>query len=49
MPASCGETQNTDMDWKYRTEPNKNNSYALNNNISFWPAGKILGGSSCMN
>lgn len=34
-----------DVNWKYQTEPDK----ALGGNRSYWPRGKVLGGSSSIN
>lgn len=40
---------NTIYDWKYKTVPQENACFGLNNNRSSWPAGKILGGSGRLN
>ena len=33
------------VNWKYNTQPDKN----LNNRSSYWPRGKVIGGSSSIN
>ncbi|CAL8077369.1 unnamed protein product [Orchesella dallaii] len=43
--------QNADLDvnWKYKTVPQKNACFGMNKNVCHWPAGKVLGGSSILN
>lgn len=41
--------QMTAQDWKYYTEPQKHSCFALKENRSRWPRGKVLGGSSTLN
>ena len=43
--------QNTSLDWSYYTEPQTHSSFAslYGQNRSFWPRGKVLGGSSILN
>lgn len=41
--------QNSSYDWKYYTESSEKASLSLNGNRSFWPRGKMLGGSSAIN
>lgn len=41
--------QRSSYDWRYETVPQQNSCFGLKNNISFWPAGKILGGSHALN
>uniref|UniRef100_F6V6J6 Glucose-methanol-choline oxidoreductase N-terminal domain-containing protein n=1 Tax=Ciona intestinalis TaxID=7719 RepID=F6V6J6_CIOIN len=48
VPMLAPYVQGTDADWMYRTEPQKHGCKLLENNISFWPRGKVLGGSSSM-
>ncbi|CAL1262979.1 unnamed protein product [Larinioides sclopetarius] len=36
----------SDIDWQYKTVPQKNTGKALNNRQSYWPSGKVLGGNS---
>jgi len=45
VPSAAPLLQRTEIDWQYRTVPQQ---YA-NKRISFWPRGKVLGGSSCLN
>ncbi|KAF8783201.1 Glucose dehydrogenase like protein [Argiope bruennichi] len=40
---------NSDIDWRYKTTPQKHTGNALNNRQIFWPAGKVLGGISIYN
>ncbi|CAL8109168.1 unnamed protein product [Orchesella dallaii] len=37
------------IDWAYQTVPQKVACLGLNNNVSFWPSGRLLGGSSLLN
>ncbi|XP_058447534.1 oxygen-dependent choline dehydrogenase-like [Malaya genurostris] len=41
--------QRSNLDWKYRTEPNPNFCQGMENNQCAWPRGKVLGGSSVLN
>ena len=46
MPIGYGKTYYDErVNWKYHTEPVP----ALNNKPSYWPRGKLLGGSSSIN
>jgi len=46
MPIGYGKTfYNRTVNWMYETEPN----LELNNRISYWPRGKVMGGSSSIN
>ena len=46
MPIGYGKTfYRQSVNWMYHTEPNP----ALNGRISYWPRGKVLGGSSSIN
>lgn len=50
IPAACAELQRKpDIDWCYETVPQKHACKSYINNVSFWPRGKCLGGSSCFN
>ncbi|GBM61520.1 Glucose dehydrogenase [FAD, quinone] [Araneus ventricosus] len=40
---------NSDIDWRYKTTPQKHTGNALDNKQIFWPAGKVLGGISIYN
>ncbi|ODN00972.1 Glucose dehydrogenase [FAD, quinone] [Orchesella cincta] len=37
------------IDWAYQTVSQKAACLGMNNNVSFWPSGKLLGGSSLLN
>ncbi|MEY3004298.1 MAG: hypothetical protein RLZZ491_1474 [Pseudomonadota bacterium] len=46
MPIGYGKTfYKTSVNWMYHTEPDP----ALNGRVSYWPRGKVLGGSSSIN
>ena len=45
IPAAFGKLFKTAVDWAYETEPQAH----LNDHPSFWPRGRMLGGSSSMN
>jgi choline dehydrogenase len=46
MPIGYGKTfYRKSVNWMYETEPNQ----ALNNRVSYWPRGKVMGGSSSIN
>src|SRR4029077_12868032 len=45
IPAAFAKLFRSDMDWDYRTEPQKE----LDGREIYWPRGKMLGGSSSMN
>ena len=45
IPAGFAKLFRSDMDWDYRTEPQKE----LDGREIYWPRGKVLGGSSSMN
>ena len=45
IPAGFAKLFRSDMDWDYRTEPQKE----LDGREIYWPRGKMLGGSSSMN
>ncbi|KAK3584937.1 hypothetical protein CHS0354_021818 [Potamilus streckersoni] len=49
VPAGCFILQKTEADWGYYTEPQKLSHYGLKGNRSYWPRGKVLGGSSILN
>ncbi|KAK3584940.1 hypothetical protein CHS0354_021822 [Potamilus streckersoni] len=49
VPAGCFILQKTDADWGYYTEPQKFSHYGLKGNRSYWPRGKVLGGTSILN
>ncbi|KAK6628678.1 hypothetical protein RUM43_002493 [Polyplax serrata] len=41
--------QLSELDWQYTTVPQKCSCFGLNKNVSKWPSGKILGGSTHLN
>ncbi|XP_069691351.1 glucose dehydrogenase [FAD, quinone]-like isoform X1 [Periplaneta americana] len=41
--------QLSELDWQYRTEPQMHACYGLENNVSHWPMGKVMGGTSKLN
>ncbi|PSN57811.1 hypothetical protein C0J52_04364 [Blattella germanica] len=49
VPKLLVSLQNTDLDWKYRTEPDNNSCLGFKNQQCAWPRGKVLGGSSILN
>lgn len=49
MPIAWQMLQRTDFDWAYETVPQKHSCFGFKGNSSFWPRGKVLGGSSVLN
>ncbi|KAG8175261.1 hypothetical protein JTE90_020794 [Oedothorax gibbosus] len=49
VPAIARNFWFTDIDWAYKTVPQKHSGYALVNNQVVWPSGKAVGGSSVLN
>ncbi|XP_071877037.1 glucose dehydrogenase [FAD, quinone]-like isoform X1 [Bombus fervidus] len=49
IPLLAANLQLTDIDWKYKTEPNENYCRAMEGGRCLWPRGKVIGGSSTMN
>eukprot|EP00048_Salpingoeca_helianthica_P016693 m.233669 g.233669 ORF g.233669 m.233669 type:complete len:617 (-) comp19258_c0_seq1:26-1876(-) len=49
IPIASALLQRTNVDWMYRTEPLEHTGFGLNNRVSFWPRGRVLGGSSILN
>lgn len=46
LPIGYGKTfYNRNVNWMYETEPNPE----MNNRVSYWPRGKVMGGSSSIN
>ncbi|KAK3098155.1 hypothetical protein FSP39_016702 [Pinctada imbricata] len=41
--------QKSNVDWGFVTEPQKHACKGYKENKSFWPRGRVLGGSSCLN
>uniref|UniRef100_H2ZC62 Glucose-methanol-choline oxidoreductase N-terminal domain-containing protein n=1 Tax=Ciona savignyi TaxID=51511 RepID=H2ZC62_CIOSA len=48
-PMMVTTLQNASTDWSYRTVPQKHACFSLKDKVSFWPRGKVLGGSSSIN
>ncbi len=48
-PAGWRYLPYSEYDWGYYTEPQKYSSLGLNNRRSYWPRGRILGGSGAIN
>ncbi|XP_077980699.1 glucose dehydrogenase [FAD, quinone]-like [Glandiceps talaboti] len=49
IPGRVGELQGTEVDWMYKTTPQKHACFAFNNQQCIWNKGKVLGGSSSIN
>lgn len=50
VPAMQGDAQlNPELDWMVRSTPQEHACQGLTDRVSFWPRGKVLGGSSCLN
>ncbi|KAI5696139.1 hypothetical protein M8J75_008742 [Diaphorina citri] len=49
IPLTSPILQRSEHDWQYETAPQANSSGGLKNNVSFWPRGKVLGGSGQIN
>lgn len=49
VPVAAIDTQKTEQDWMYYSEPQNNACKALKENRSYWPRGRVLGGSSGLN
>ncbi|XP_041378868.1 LOW QUALITY PROTEIN: choline dehydrogenase, mitochondrial-like [Gigantopelta aegis] len=49
MPGAYPNLQQTSLDWQYVTVPQKNSHQAMKKQQSYWPRGKVLGGSSSIN
>ncbi|KAL3868340.1 hypothetical protein ACJMK2_041157 [Sinanodonta woodiana] len=49
IPAGCYILPKTEADWGYYTEPQKFSHFGLKGNRSYWPRGKVLGGTSILN
>ena len=48
VPHAVYDLQRSHIDWEYVTAPQKNCCLAMTSQRSFWPSGKVLGGSSAM-
>ena len=49
IPGAFPNLQQTSLDWQYVTVPQKNSHQAMKKQQSYWPRGKVLGGSSSIN
>ncbi len=49
IPALTPYFQRSRTDWAFRSQPQQNAARALNNRVSAWPRGRVLGGSSVLN
>ncbi|CAC5424484.1 unnamed protein product [Mytilus coruscus] len=49
IPLIGGGLQKSSADWNYHTLPQKNSHFAMNEQRSYWPRGRVLGGTSCLN
>ncbi|XP_033751082.1 glucose dehydrogenase [FAD, quinone]-like [Pecten maximus] len=49
IPGAVGSLTNTEDDWSYYTVPQKHACLAMKEQRSFWPRGRVLGGSSSLN
>lgn len=49
IPLAYFKLQLTDIDWKYKTVPQKRACLAMDSNQCAWPRGKVLGGTSGIN
>ncbi|XP_052818046.1 glucose dehydrogenase [FAD, quinone]-like [Mya arenaria] len=49
IPIRWLDIEQTEHDWAYYTEPQKDSCLGLKENKAFWPRGRVLGGSSVFN
>ncbi|UJR19608.1 hypothetical protein I4U23_022742 [Adineta vaga] len=49
IPAACGNCQRGEIDWQYKTTPQKYSHFACKDQRGNWPRGKVLGGCSSIN
>ncbi|KAK3103544.1 hypothetical protein FSP39_020026 [Pinctada imbricata] len=49
IPVATPILQRSDIDWSYVTKPQTGSLKGFKDNINFWPRGRVLGGSSCIN
>jgi choline dehydrogenase-like flavoprotein len=49
MPLTYLDTHQCSIDYCYHTVPHEHAIGKFHNNVSNWPRGKVLGGSSCIN
>lgn len=43
------QLEKSKIDWQFYTEPSNQSSFSSNGNQSYWPRGKVLGGTSQIN
>ena len=48
VPHAVYDLQRSSVDWEYLTAPQKNCCLAMTSQRTFWPSGKVLGGSSAL-
>jgi choline dehydrogenase-like flavoprotein len=49
LPFAAATLQLSELDWAYKTVPQKNTCYGMREQKSAWPRGKVLGGCSTIN
>ncbi|OWF43150.1 glucose dehydrogenase [FAD, quinone]-like [Mizuhopecten yessoensis] len=49
VPGEAGQLAESEQDWMYFTEPQKNACLAMKEQRSYWTRGKVLGGSTALN
>ncbi len=49
IPAFASQTIGTEVDWAYKTTPQKHACLSMKSRQCLWPRGKVLGGSSSLN
>ncbi|CAG0879581.1 unnamed protein product [Cyprideis torosa] len=49
VPLLVANNQLGDMDWQFRTVPQKKSHLGMKNQVSSWPRGKVVGGTSVLN
>jgi len=49
IPIAYQLLQKTKLDWSYQTVPQKHSCFGLTGQSSFWPRGRVLGGTSVLN
>lgn len=49
IPIAYQLLQKSRLDWSYQTTPQKHACFGLSGRSSFWPRGKVLGGTSVLN
>ena len=49
IPALTPHFQRSNTDWAFRSQPQRASARALNDHVSAWPRGRVLGGSSVLN